>query len=196
MTPITRRTPLTPMLTLAVGLLTGSLFGCSDPATATPADCDEACRHDTAVLGLRETLKLVYNLTLQGNPVGPQDETTPCPLGGSARVFGEATSNPRHGATEVDLTYELQACRYLRRDEEPDESYDLTITGTVRQLGTLAAQPSATTALILESDALSLTGSVYDPPIAYSQSDCRVTLGQNGNQLSGELCGNVVGVDL
>lgn len=177
-------------------LLGSSVLGCSDGAPSSRAECDELCQHETALLGVRETLKLVYNLTLQGKPVGAQDATTPCPLGGGARVFGTASSNPVHGATEVDLTYELGECRYLQRDEEPWENYDMTLTGIVFQTGILAAQPTATTALILRSESLSLRGSVYDPPLRYAETDCRVELGQNGNLLSGTLCERVVGVDL
>lgn len=181
------------VISLVLGL--GGL-GCSDPASEERPECGELCRQNSALLGLRETLKLVYNLTLQGKPAGAQEQATPCPLGGAAEVFGVATSNAVHGATEVDLTYELARCRYLQRDEDPPENYDLTLTGVVRQIGILAAQPTATTALILTSDALTLEGSVYDPPLSYAETDCRVELGQNGNLLSGTLCERVVGVDL
>ena len=95
----------------------------------------DACEDGIALRSLRETMKLVYNITLQGNPVGDQDESTPCPLGGRARVFGTATSNPVHGATEVELTYELEGCHYLEIDDEPDETYEVTLDGIVTQVG-------------------------------------------------------------
>lgn len=178
---------------LIVGL---SIGGCAEDAPRRAAECDEACRHATAVRGLRETMKLVYNLTLQGNAVGTQDARVGCPLGGEAHVFGEATSNARHGATEVSLTYQFDGCRYLQRDEEPEENYDLVIDGTVSQVGTLAAQPSATTALVIASDSLTIQGSVYDPALPYALTNCTVRLGQNGSLLSGIFCEHAVGVDL
>src|SRR5262245_58145120 len=40
-----------------------------------PPPCDDACTDGIALRSVRETMKLVYNLTLQGNDVGEQDET-------------------------------------------------------------------------------------------------------------------------
>lgn len=177
-------------------LATFVLAGCGDEQAEPSAPCDEECQDATAGRALRETMKLVYNITLQGNPVGPQDETTPCPLGGKARVFGNATSNPKFGSTEVSLTYELAACHSLSRDDEPGENYDVVVSGTVTQKGTLAVQPTATTALVMQSASITLEGNVYDPPIEYSVAACVVELGQDGNQLSGTLCGREFGVGL
>lgn len=173
------------------------VLGCSEAGSAAePRVCDEACQHDTAARAVREMLKLVYNLTLQANPVGPQDETTPCPAGGSARVSGEATSDARQGATLVRLDYGFNGCIYLQRDEEPHENYLMELSGTIHQQGTFAVQPNATTAVIMSSADLSLRGSVYDPPLAYEQRGCALQLGQSGDRLSGMLCGKVVGADL
>jgi len=189
------RSPLTRALE-RFSLLALCALGCTEAPQPDPSACDEECRDNVALRGLRETIKLVYNLTLQGNPVGEQDELYPCPLGGGARVHGFATSNPVHGATEVDLTYELLECRYLQRDEEPPENYDLRITGVLQQKGTIAVQPSASTALILSSDSMTIEGDVYDPFLPYTAADCAVQLAQNGNLLSGTLCERIVGVDL
>lgn len=177
-------------------LLGPALFGCGadDPPPAPP--CEQECRDGNALLALRHTLKLVYNLTLQGNPVGAQDETTPCPAGGQARVFGEATSNALQGAIEVQLTYELAECGYMERDDEPEENYDMSFDGIVQQEGTIAVQPGITTALVMGSEAITLSGTVYDPPIEYREEACEVRLGQSGNQLSGTICGRAAGADL
>ncbi|HMR09522.1 MAG TPA: hypothetical protein PKA88_27270 [Polyangiaceae bacterium] len=170
---------------------------CGDPGEADPAPpCEQECQDANALRALRETTKLVFNLTLQGKPVGSHDETTPCPQGGSARVFGEATSNAVQGASELSLTYEFSACHYLSRDDEPDENYDVVIDGTLTQVGTLAVQPTATTALVMKSDALSIEGTVYDPPKPYSAAACIVELGQSGNDLSGTICGRSAGLKL
>ncbi len=173
------------------------VVGCTSNETAEPAPaCHEKCQDGTAVRAVRETLKLAYNLTLQGNPVGAQDETTPCPLGGSVHVFGSASSNPKFGATEVDLTYEIDACHYLSRDDQPNENYETTLSGTVTQSGTLAVQPTATTALVIGSDSLDWTGNVYDPAIDYAEKGCVLALGQSGNHVSGTWCGREFGFDL
>jgi hypothetical protein len=149
-----------------------------------------------AARAVRETLKLVYNLTLQGEPVGPQEGSTRCPLGGSGRVFGVASSNPLQGATEVTLTYVLTRCSTLELDSEPPENYELILDGTFEQTGILAVQPTATTALLMRSDAVSLEGSVYDPPLQFRETSCVVELVQSGNQLSGTLCGRRTGLNL
>jgi hypothetical protein len=145
---------------------------------------------------LREAMKLIYNTKLQGHAVGAQDAMAECPQGGSARVFGNATSNELQGATEVELTYTFTRCRYLRVDDMPAENYQMTVTGSIAQSGTLAVQPSSTTALIMSSDDISLDGSVYDPPLEYLVENCELQLGQDGNDLSGTLCGRAAGVDL
>ncbi|HEX6274954.1 MAG TPA: hypothetical protein VFZ53_18055 [Polyangiaceae bacterium] len=171
------------------------LIGCQDEPPEPPP-CDDACTDGIALRSLRETMKLVYNITLQGNPEGAQDESTPCPLGGSARIFGTATANPVHGATEVELTYELDDCRYVEIDDEPVETYAMMVDGVVTQSGVLAVQPTATTALLFQSDSVTLTGSVFDPPRPFLEEDCVLDVVQNGNDLSGLLCEREVGVDL
>lgn len=172
------------------------LGGCSDEPPPDPArECDAACRDSVTLRAFREVLKVAYNLTLQGNPVGAQDESLACPLGGSVRLFGEATSNASQGTTSVDLTYQLDTCRYLQRDEEPPENYDVRVTGEVTQQGVFAVQPNENTALTMRSSSVSIVGSVYDPPLAVEETDCAVELGQNGDHLGGEFCGRIVAVD-
>jgi hypothetical protein len=117
-------------------------------------------------------------------------------LGGTAHVFGEATSNSMQGSSIVSLTYELEGCAYLELDEEPDENYTMTLTGVITQEGILAVQPTATTALLISSDSVTFSGSVYDPPVDYEEAECEVVLGQDGHELSGMICGRQAGVRL
>lgn len=174
-----------------------SSAACSDGKPAEPAlPCDDECRDRVALRALRETLKLVYNLTLQGKPVGAQDASTSCPLGGRARVTGVATSNPEQGATELELEYSLEACAYLKRHVEPGENYALGFEGIVRETGVLAVQPSATTALFFSSESLSMLGFVYDPPLEFSGEACAVTVAQSGRNISGSFCGRPTGLEL
>jgi hypothetical protein len=178
-------------------LLAAMTVACGGGGAAPKAKpCDAECQDETALRALRETLKLVYNLTLQANPVGHQDETTPCPQGGTAHVAGEATSNAQIGTTDIDLTFELDACSYLQRDDQPEQSYGITTTGTVVESGVLAVQPSGTTAILFSSDSVTLTGTVYDPAIDYSVTDCPLEAGQNGSRIAGTLCGRDVAFQL
>jgi len=175
-------------------LLSLLLVGCGGPDPEPSPPCEQKCQDGNALRALRETLKLVFNLTLQGNPVGPQDETTFCPMGGSGRVFGQATADAIQGSIEVDLTYELTQCAYLQRDEDPPENYNMTLTGTVVQKGTIAVQPSVTTALNMSSESMTFSGDVYDPPIAYNEEACAIVIGQSGNNVSGTICERQAGV--
>jgi hypothetical protein len=173
------------------------LVHCS--ATAAPAPkappCDQKCQDGVAIKAIRETMKLAFNLTLQGKPVGAHDETRPCPFGGSVRVYGTATSNAIQGATEVDLTYELDGCGYLFRDDDPDDNYTAKLSATITQRGILAVQPTATSAVIMGSAAVRYEGTVYDPPIDYNV-DCPLELAQNGNTITGRICGRDARADL
>lgn len=178
-------------------LAAGVFWGCAARSNAenTPP-CDEVCQDQVAVRAIRETMKLAFNLTLQGKPVGAHDERAPCPQGGSVHIVGVASSNAVQGATEIDLVYEFDRCGYLEKDTEPKENYDMVLSGKVVQKGTLAVQPTSTTALTMASDAMTVEGKVYDPSLPYAAKACALSLGQNGNKLSGKLCGRAVGIDL
>jgi hypothetical protein len=154
------------------------------------------CQDQTALLALRDTLKLIFNLTLQGNPVGPQDATFACPLGGGAHVFGTATSNAVQGATNVDLTYVLDQCASSQQDTDPAQNFDMTVNGQVTETGVLAVQPTSTTALEIDSAGVDFSGTVYDPPITYDATACPLSVAQNGNNLSGTMCARQVGLSL
>ncbi len=166
------------------------------PTPDGPPPCDDKCRDGVAMRGMRETMKLVFNLTFQGKPVGAHDFGYPCPLGGKARIYGTATSNAIQGATEVDLTYVLEGCKLMQRDKDAGENYDLSVTGTVRQTGILAVQPTATTALGITGNAIKIEGTVYDPPIPLSEPACDLRFAQDGSRLTGTLCGRLVTIDL
>jgi hypothetical protein len=76
------------------------------------------------------------------------------------------------------------------------ENYHLALSGTVTQVGTIAVQPSSTTSLRIASDALTVTGTVYDPPSDYHGDACPTSLTQDGGHVSGTLCGREVGLSL
>jgi hypothetical protein len=171
-------------------LLLAFVAACTEgPTPEPPPPCDQLCLDGIAVAGMRLTLKQIFNTTLQGKPVGPQDATYACPLGGTAHVFGTAASNAVQGSTEVNLTYVLDACVLLERDTEPRENYRLATTGTIKQIGTLAVQPTATTSLGLQSEALTIQGTVYDPPVPYEAKACKLLTVQDGSKVTGTVCG-------
>jgi hypothetical protein len=182
------------LILVATVLACGSGGGTASPDAA--AACDQRCRDAIALRSLREALKLVYNVTLSGKPVGPQDQTTPCLFGGTAHVYGQATSNANQGTTSADLTYVLDHCAFSDTSTDPNSTFQMTLTGTVTETGTIAVQPSSTTALQFRGSPITLSGTVYDPPIVYDESMCAVVVGQNGNDLSGTMCGRMAGLTL
>jgi hypothetical protein len=141
-------------------------------------------------------MKLMYNLTLQGRPVGTQDARGPCPLGGTAHVFGTATSDAAQGSTDVMLTYVLDHCAYMAEDSDPTRTYDVIVSGTIQEQGTLAVQPSSTSAVDISCPAIDISGTVEDPPVGYQVSACALAAGQSGSKLSGTICGRPAGLTL
>jgi hypothetical protein len=47
----------------------------------------------------------------------------------------------------------------------------------------------------MSSEALTLSGTVYDPPISYLGEACALQVGQSGSNVTGTLCGRSAGVD-
>ena len=185
-----------PRLLLVLSLLTAGCGAGSHPAPA-PA-CEQACQDGVALRGLRTIIKFAFNLTVQGRPVGAQDATQDClPSNGNtgkAHVFGSADSNADQGSSFVNLSFDFQACAYpAAPDPSAEQNFDITVAGQISESGTLAVQPSTTSALLFHSDSVSITGTVYDPPIDYAASDCVLDLNQDGNELSGTLCGRAAG---
>jgi hypothetical protein len=173
------------------------LAGCSgNEADAKPKTCDPECQDKVAARALRDVIKLAYNLTLQGNPIGIQDETTECPHGGTARVGGLGISNPQQGSNDLELGYLFEECAYQHKDDDAEESYDVVVSGIVLETGVLAVQPTSTTALIFESESISLEGEVFDPPVPYAETECALRLAQDGQHMSGDWCGRNIGFDL
>ncbi len=179
-------------LTTVAALGVSTVLACAPAPPASPS-CDSACQDGNALRALRETMKLAFNLTLQGKPVGHHDETLPCLRGGTVHVVGDATSNAEQGTTEIDLTYDLVDCSYLQKATTPGANFSMAFKGTVHQKGTLAVQPASTTAVRITSEAMTFKGTVYDPPIDYAADGCALDLLQNGSNVSGSMCGRDAG---
>jgi hypothetical protein len=177
--------------TLALVSAVAAACGGGGGGSAPTPPCDMACKDGVAVRSLRDAIKVVYNILLQGQPTGTGlDKTLPkgCPLGGTASVSGDASSNADQGATNVNLTYVFTACTFSETDTDPTQTFQMKLDGTVTESGVIAVQPSSTTALTFHSDAMTFSGTVYYPAISYAEGPCAVQLGQDGNDISGTLC--------
>ncbi|HWZ87346.1 MAG TPA: hypothetical protein VNW92_00815 [Polyangiaceae bacterium] len=198
-------------LALSLLLVTGCGAG-PRPAPAPP--CDQACQDGVALLGLRTAMKVAYNFTVSAHPVGAQDAMVPCisfdgKVGGSVHIFGDDVEvDAKQGASIIPilhpLSYDFKNCLYSAPpDPTADQNYSLTLDGLVTETGTLSAQPTSTTSLIIQTaldpttmqptDTLSISGTVYDPPVDYAVSNCALSVIQNGNAVSGALCGRNAG---
>ena len=185
--------------TVALGFGAWLLVGCgAGPRPAPAAACDQVCQDGAALRGVRSLMKLAYNGLVMGQKVGAQDAQTDCPplhgAPGTVHVFGEATANALQGDSFVSLSYDFENCSYAAPpDPTADRNYDITMTGVVTERGTIAVQPSSTTALLIESDSLSLSGTVYDPPLDYAIVACTLAVNQNGTGVAGTLCARNAG---
>ncbi len=113
---------------------------------------------------------------------------------GSVRVFGQATANAVQGSSFVALSYDFQNCWYLAPpDPSAEQNFSLNVKGLLTQRGTISVQPTSTTALEIQSDALEVAGTLYDPPLDYAESDCALAVLQDGNSVAGTLCGRNAG---
>ena len=180
-----------PLLSALLGL--GLAPGCSDPPRPEAPACDQACKDGVALRAVRESVKLAFNLLLQGKPVGEVDASSPCVRGGEVRIVGRASSNSVQGATEVDLTYTFTGCNVLEKDTEAAENYELVVTGVITQKGTLAVQPTATTALLFAGKGVDVVGTVYAPALPYEERACDLEVMQNGDAVAGTFCGRTAG---
>jgi hypothetical protein len=171
-----------------------ALVGCGSPtpAPAPPATCDTACADGIALYALRQTMRLIYNEALTAQDAGARDGGGEC-LTGTAAVGGTAVPDGGFGSVGVSLSYEFAACQLLRKETTPGHDYDLTFAGTVSQEGAIDVLGASTMTLAIKSDALSFSGTVYDPPVQHEGSSCVVDVTQNGNDVVGTICGRPAG---
>jgi len=181
-----------------VGLAAALASGCAaGNAPAAPPPCDQVCKDSVAMRSLREAMRFAYNFTLQGKPIGMQDQTGPCPPPGigSFHIVGDGQVNALLGLTTVDLTYTFTSCRLaLPKSTTPERNYTMTLDGAVTEKGTLA-MGGPTTAVIISSAGFSFSGTVYDPPNVYDEMGCAVDARQDGNTVSGMICGRMAGLN-
>jgi hypothetical protein len=91
----------------------------------------------------------------------------------------------------VSLTYQVPGClSENKNDPTPEQNFSLVITGTLTEVGTLGG--GNTNAVVIRGDGVSFSGSVFDPAYEYVET-CDLDLVQNGNNVSGRLCGRTAG---
>jgi hypothetical protein len=133
---------------------------------------------------LDDTIWFLWNQKLAGRPVGVQDISGACPLGGSVHITG--MDGVADGTTNTDIQFQLDGC------ENSNRQYDFTFTGSVSMVGTFNGATN-TTAELFSAPGLMVAGPLHwldDPAIDQS---CDVSFTQRGGgdtfALSGRVCG-------
>jgi hypothetical protein len=140
--------------------------------------CDQGCLDDGTGYGIIETLRFLYNANLAGRPVGTQNVSASCPLGGGAVITGTTSFDSFNGITGVNLTFSASSCRH-----SDGSIFDLTLTGAVNQSGTFS---NISTALSYSSTALAISGSVYGEIVVET---CSLSIARSDSSVTGVLCG-------
>jgi hypothetical protein len=158
------------------------------PMTPTPTPtltCGQACRDDEVGYALDDTMWLLWNENLAGQPSGNQNATVQCPLGGTARITG-TTGVASNGIDTVHLTLDLQACA------SSDIYYSMVFTGGLTWDGSFGS--GRANAITFKSSALTVGGSVlrYDMPTL--SETCAASFTDTYNASSGNQTGWLVGV--
>ena len=163
-----------------------------DPATTTSDPiCGQQCQDDTAGYALDDTMWLLWNENIAGQPSGAQNKTVQCPLGGSAAITG-TTSVANNGISTIHLSFALADC------QNSNATYMLTFGGALTWDGTFGSgNPNAVT---FKSTPLDVSGTIreYDMP-AITES-CAVALTDTYDKssstqsgwLNGAICGRAV----
>jgi hypothetical protein len=166
-----------------------SSYGASSSSGGTghayvPPTCDQGCQDYLVGWALDDTIWFLWNQKLAGHPVGVQDITGACPLGGSVHVTG--MDSVADGTTTTDVQFQLTAC------ENSNRQYDLTFSGNVSMQGSFNGATNFT-AEVFSAPGLDVSGALHwldDPAIKQA---CDVTVSQKGGGMSSALNGRVCG---
>ncbi|MFZ5476606.1 MAG: hypothetical protein ACOZNI_07505 [Myxococcota bacterium] len=167
----------TPIPLVALGLL----------ASACAGDTSGGETDEWVVYAVLDTANFVYSQNVVGLPVGPQDVTADCPLGGTVRLFGETSGE---GGTSMDLELTFEDCANI------GTGYDVALTGAATWSGTFRS--TGYKALATTSDSLTVAGTVDgDEGETEVDETCALAVtdrGQDGevSVVSGEWCGREV----
>lgn len=169
------------------GLLAGLISNCDRPDVNFP----QASRDRIVAWGIMGGLEDLYSRNLSGRPVGPQDISAECPLGGQVHVNG--TLDQPDGSA-ADLVFELTDCKIQRSSSSGAVSASLTLSG---QVGMKRTPEGMYGSIDYQSEGLRIRGNIKSLPDEASVShDCgwsaTVSDTQAVGSVAGELCGRPV----
>jgi hypothetical protein len=156
----------------------GCVVDTTGSSSSTSSTCDQECIDSYTGFGVHEIVRFLYNQNFAGQPVGTQDTTAACALGGQAVITGTTGYDSVNAITSVDLTYAMQSC-----ENSDGSSFDLTLTGSVVENGTFS---DSTTALTFISSSLVIVGDANAETVSET---CDVNVVRSGSSISGTICG-------
>ena len=150
---------------------------------AACTDASETSSDATVVYGLLDSLVFLYDQNLIGRPVGGQDSTDDCPLGGTVHITGTTAESE---SAVIDLVFDMAACANTGSD------YDLAFTGAVAWAGSF--KPTGYKALSATADPLRAEGEAAGLDVDESCALAVTDRGEDGevSSVSGEWCGRDV----
>ncbi len=174
---------------ILVAMLTGPLSpGCDRPDVNFP----QVHRDRIVTWALLGEIDELFNQNLSGQPAGPQDITSDCPLGGSVHITGDLTT--ADGA-RCDLLFDLTDCKF-ERSSASLLSADLTLTGQVNLQRNLTGADSFGN-VDFTATGLKIRGDIASTPDQASVShdcDLSATISDSATvgAVAGELCNRPV----
>lgn len=174
----------------------GNACGTAAENVCRAQTCDQACQDAIVAYAIDDTIWLLNNEDLAGIPVGNQDKTAACPLGGTVHITGTTGASSSTAIETLSLTFDLQACAHS------NTTYSLAFTGKLSATGTFSTDHTGPNAVTFASSSLTITGKVQPSGVAAVavSETCPVSLtdayrqvaGETG-WLNGEICGRTAG---
>jgi hypothetical protein len=170
-----------------VVLLSGLITGCDRPDVNFP----QVSRDQIVAWGMMGGIEDLFSQNLEGQPVGPQDISAECPLGGQVHITG--TLDQADGSA-ADLTFDLSGCQVQRSSLGGAVSASLTLSGQVHMIRTPAGLYGT---IDYHSDGLQIKGDIESRPDEASvDHDCvysaKLSDSEAVGSVAGELCGRPV----
>ena len=155
-------------------------------STYSPPKCDQGCQDFLVGFALDDTLWFLWNQKLAGHPVGVQNISGACPLGGTVHITG--MDGVSSGITTTAIQFALDGC------ENSNKQYHLTFTGTVTMDGSFDASTNFA-AETFSAPGLAVSGGLKWRDQPTIDQACDVSVTQRGTGDSSKLGGSVCGRD-
>ena len=145
--------------------------------------------YSDTVWGIMTGIGDIYNQNLAGKPVGYQNISTFCPLGGNVTITGTTGYSSTTGITTVTLNYSMTNC--VVSHMAGAISATLTLDGTLDENGSFSDDFTSLTYL---ANNLSMSGTLQREgyPDGLIDEICDVNINRTSSGVSAEICDTMV----